>query len=105
MYTRVTASAPSARVWPRRSMVLSACRCSTNAATSALTCATSSPLNSTRLIPRVARSGSLGKYSATLCQTMSFIASSNTLESTVSMDSGLCASSALASRSASMKLL
>ncbi|MNI50063.1 hypothetical protein D3C73_1047040 [compost metagenome] len=75
------------------------------ASTRALTSAGSSPQNSTRLIPRVGRSGSAGKYSATLCQTMSFIASISTLESTVSIDSGLCAISALASRSASMKLV
>ena len=55
--------------------------------------------------PRVGRSTSAGKYSATLCQTMSFIASIKTLESTVSIDSGLCAINALASRKASMKLL
>ncbi|MNH15869.1 hypothetical protein D3C81_1614920 [compost metagenome] len=76
-----------------------------NACTLALTSAGSSPQNSTRLMPSVGRSGSAGKYSATLCQTMSFIASISTLESTVSIDSGLCAISALASRSASMKLV
>ncbi|MNC61194.1 hypothetical protein D3C75_1111230 [compost metagenome] len=103
-YTRVTASTPSANVWPSRSIVESACRCATNDATRVFTCTTSSPLNSTRLMPKVGHSASVGKYSATLCQTMSFIASSNTLESTVSMDNGLCASNASASRSASMKL-
>ncbi|MCY1453664.1 hypothetical protein D9M71_706740 [compost metagenome] len=64
----------------------------------------SSPLNSTRLIPRVGTSGSVGKYSATSCQTMSFMARPSTLESTVSMESGDWAIRARASCNASMKL-
>ncbi|MOA70116.1 hypothetical protein D3C78_1987570 [compost metagenome] len=57
-----------------------------------------------RLIPMVGTSGSSGKYSATPCQTMSFMASRSTFESTVSIDSGFSSISALASRRAAMKL-
>ncbi|MNZ88206.1 hypothetical protein D3C78_1070910 [compost metagenome] len=63
----------------------------------------SSPLNSIRLMPRVGRRASWGKYSATLFHTKSCIASSSTFESTVSIDRGWCSSSARASRKASMK--
>ncbi|MCY1356687.1 hypothetical protein D9M69_431470 [compost metagenome] len=74
------------------------------AATFTSSASLSSPLNSTRLIPRVGTSGSAGKYSATSCQTMSCMARPSTLESTVSMESGDWAIRAWASRNASMKL-
>jgi len=54
-------------------------------------------------MPSVCSPSCSGKYSDTLFQTKSFMASSSTLESTVSMDRGFCAIKARASRSASMK--